>query len=60
MIRNQPRSDARKIESEQKENARRFDENLASASESLSEMDDKLNGLIAIMDRHLRGNSQER
>ena len=39
---------------------RKTDENLAKVAESLAEMDGKLNGLIDIMDRHLRGNGKQK
>lgn len=50
------RSDVRRIDKSLAE----VSENLPKASERLNETDDQLNGLIDIMDRHLRGNGQQR
>ena len=39
---------------------RRTEQNLAKVAESLSEMDGKLNALVDIMDRQIRGNGRHR
>jgi predicted nucleic acid-binding Zn-ribbon protein len=54
------RGDVRKTRDELHEFRLRTEKNLAKISESLSETDDKLNGLVDIVDRHLRGNGRER
>ncbi|MHB8652336.1 MAG: hypothetical protein ACYDA9_00500 [Terriglobia bacterium] len=54
------RSDVRRCDRSHEDSVRKTDENLAKVAESLAEMDGKLNGLIDIMDRHLRGNGKQK
>ena len=50
------RSDVRRIDKA----SARTDEALAKVSEHQNETDDKLNALIELMDRHLRGNGRQK
>jgi len=57
------RSDVRKTERNLAEGAERtsqIEKNLAKVSEGLSEIDDKLNALVDIVDRQIRGNGRQR
>jgi predicted nucleic acid-binding Zn-ribbon protein len=54
------RSDVRKTQEELRTFRLRTEENFTKISESLSETDDKLNALVLLMDRHLRGNGKQK
>jgi len=57
------RTDVRRTERNLAEGAERtsqIEKNLAKVSESLSEIDGKLNALVDIMDRQIRGNGRHR
>lgn len=54
------RGDVRKTQEELRTFRLRTEENFTKISESLSETDDKLNALVELMDRHLRGNGKQK
>ena len=54
------RGDVRKTRDEMHQFRAQTEKNLARITESLSETDDMLNGLVDIVDRHLHGNGKER
>ena len=54
------RSDVRKTQEELRTFRLRTEENFTKISKSLSETDDKLNALVLLMDRNLRGNGQQK
>ena len=54
------RSDVRKTQEDLRTFRLRTEENFTKISESLSETDDKLNALVVLMDRHLRGNGKQK